>query len=480
MNAYFIQFFVPYAFFERWYEHLNNPTLSPTHVSREEITEMHRAIVEQIQKRGLMYHAVGHGWTCETLGISGDTWKPAHYDLPEKTTSLLAEVNGKRELWDGVAMNTNLCYGNPEARSRITDAIAEYCAAHPEIDYLHFWLADGVNNHCECPLCRDTLPSDFYVMMLNELDAKMTEKGIDTKIVFLIYVDLLWEPKVQKIDCPDRFVLMFAPITRTYTVSLLPDQPFEGELEPYHRNKNIMPMNVAENVARLRQWQKIYEGDSFDFDYHFMWDHLKDMGYYEMARVLMEDMKNLRKIGLNGMMSCQNQRVFFPTALGMHAMAEGLWNSRADFESFAACYFERAYGKMGNEAHQYLKSVSQKYDPPYLRQEKALVSAEQVKNYEELSALVDAFEPTIRDMLDAQTDPVSRREWQILACHAQLTRRMANVYKACAQGDAAAVQNAWADAREYACSIESDVHERLDVFEFIFTNQSVIERRKVL
>ena len=53
-------------------------------------------------------------------------------------------------------------------------------------------------------------------MLLNQLDKKLTENNIDVKIVFLIYVDLMWAPEHIKFENPDRFILMFAPITRTY------------------------------------------------------------------------------------------------------------------------------------------------------------------------------------------------------------------------------------------------------------------------
>ena len=49
----------------------------------------------------------------------------------------------------GVALNTNLCYSNPEARDLIVGDVVQYARAHPEVDVIHFWLDDGKNNHCE-------------------------------------------------------------------------------------------------------------------------------------------------------------------------------------------------------------------------------------------------------------------------------------------------------------------------------------------
>lgn len=468
MNAYFIQFFAPTTFFDRWYRHESNPLYTPHTPTREEVVGMRDNLVDEIKKRGLLYHEVGHGWTCEPFGVRGDGWSVME-EAPESMRPLLAEVGGKRALWGGVALNTNLCYGNPDVRNGMTDAIVDYCAAHPEVDYLHFWLADGSNNHCECPLCRDTLPSDFYVSMLNELDDKMTERGLSTRVVFLIYVDLLWAPKIERIRHPERFVLMFAPITRTYSSPFLPDKPFEGELAPYKRNQNVMPKSVAENVERLKQWQSVFPGDSFDFDYHFMWDHFNDMGYYQMAELLMQDMKNLSRIGLNGMISCQNQRVFFPTGLGMHAMAAGLWNKNAEFDALASWYFENAYGDDGLQVRDYLKRVSELIDPVYLRGEKEKVDPAQAERYQKLADWVDSFKPLIHDRLSGEENDAVRANWKSLLLHAGLIRRMARTLSLRAAGNQEAARAAWEETAQYAREIEKDSHELFDVFLFLQT-----------
>jgi hypothetical protein len=52
------------------------------------------------------------------------------------------------------------------------------------------------------------LPSDFYVMLLNELDEELTKRGIKTKIVFVAYLDLLWAP--QKVKLKNRTVFFFS------------------------------------------------------------------------------------------------------------------------------------------------------------------------------------------------------------------------------------------------------------------------------
>jgi len=467
MNAYFFQFFIPVTFFARWYEHMWNPLYTPRPVSRDEVAQMCDSLSLEMKKRGIMHHAVGHGWTCEPFGVPGDGWMPAeNIEIPDSLRPHLAEVNGKRELWGGTAINTNLCYGNPETRNRITSSITDYCEAHPEIDYLHFWLADGTNNHCECPLCRDTLPSDFYVMMLNELDEKLAARSLPTHVVFLAYVDLLWEPQVERIKNPDRFVLMFAPITRTYSTPFLPDTSFEGELPAYNRNKNVMPETVAENLERLKRWQAQFGGDSFDFDYYFMKEHFRDIGYYSLAELLMTDMKNLPYIGLNGMISCQNQRVYFPTSLGMQAMAAALWNNNADFTALADEYFSQAFGKDADLIQSYLKKVSILIDPVYIRGEKPAISEEQAKSYLSLTDFIKTARPLIDDCFSHASDPCIRKNLRMLQLHNTLVEKLSVMLMLRASGDNQGTAQAWEEVRAYAQAIEPEAHERFDVFKF--------------
>ena len=254
MNAYFIEHFEPVVFFRRWYNHKSNPYLQPTPISREDVVAMRKSLEKEIAKRGILYHKTGHGWTNEPFGMDGTSWSAVDPEtIPEETRKVLAQIDGERTLWKNIPMFTNLCYSQPEVRRRMIDAIVTHCKENPNIDMLHFWLADGTNNHCECGNCAQMLPADWYVLMLNELEEALTAQKIDTKIVFLIYVDLLWAPEKQKLNNPDRFVLMFAPITRNYGQNYRDHLHFDGELPAYRRNKLDFATSLALNLAQLRQ-----------------------------------------------------------------------------------------------------------------------------------------------------------------------------------------------------------------------------------
>ncbi|HHV97687.1 MAG TPA: DUF4838 domain-containing protein [Clostridiaceae bacterium] len=470
-NAYFFQFREAFTFFERWYSHKNNPLKKPEPFTVDMAREYVKRAVNEIKKRGLIYHAVGHGWTCEPLGIPGLSWEKDEYDVKPEVVKFFAEVNGKRELWGGIPLNTNLCYSNPEVREIITDAIVQYLKENPEVDILHFWLADGSNNQCECENCRKRIPSDFYVIMLNELDKKLSAENINTKIVFLIYVDLLWAPEYEKIENPDRFILMFAPITRTYSHAFETDEELP-EIPAYTRNKLKFPKSVKENLAFLKAWEKAFKGDSFDFDYHFMWDHYMDPGYYQIAEILSKDIKNLSKINLNGYVSCQTQRAFFPTGLGMYVMGATLWNSELDFEELADNYFKNAFGTDWMKCKEYLSKLSDLFDPPYMRGEKEIISEEAAKRFSSIVTYIDDF----RKVIDANTNSIEndchKASWNYLRYHADLSSLLALALEARAQGNNDKAAAIWKITEKYAQEHEDNLQTVLDVYLFIHTLKS--------
>ena len=443
MNAYFLQHFEPLIFFRRWYNHKSNPYLKAEPVSREEILDMCRALEQEMSRRGIFYHKTGHGWTNAPFGMDGTSWSAADPEaIPEETRSILAQIDGERTLWKRVPMFTNLCYSRPDVRKRMIDAIVAHCKENPGIDFLHFWLADGTNNHCECEACAQMLPSDWYLQMLNELDAAMCAQNLDTKIVFLIYVDLMWAPQKQKFNHPDRFVLMFAPITRNYGQNYGDHLQFSGELPVYRRNKLNFASSLSMNLAQLRQWQNCFDGDSFVYDYHLMYAHFNDPGYEACARNVFEDMKSLSDIGLGGMISCQLQRCFFPTALPMKMMAAALWDKDCDYEKTADAYYQAAFGQDGSLVRQYMLTLSRQFTiyegPSHGRGAK--IDGMLCRDYQRARRCVEEFQPVIAR--HCGDDGPQRWDWQILQIHARYVLRLLQALELTQMGDDTGAQSA--------------------------------------
>ena len=192
-NTYFTQFLTPYEFFKTWYAHDNNPLLAGTEPvpTVEEVDRFtYGPLQEELRKRDLIFQAAGHGWTTAAIGIDGLGWDEAE-EPGERYRGWLAQIDGRRALFNARPLNTNLCYSNPEVREALTEEVMAFLRRHPQVDTIHFWLADDSNNTCECEACQKAVPSAFYVDMLNLLDEKLSRAGLKTRVVFLAYLDLL-------------------------------------------------------------------------------------------------------------------------------------------------------------------------------------------------------------------------------------------------------------------------------------------------
>ena len=376
---------------------------------------------------------------------------------------------GRRDIWQGIPLNTQLCFSNAVGRDLVLGAIVDYARAHPEIDIVHFWLGDGWNNHCECAGCAGLRPADWYLRLLNELDARLTDAGLPTRIVFLLYFDLLWPPETERLRAPDRFILMFAPITRTYSAAYATDAAVVlPELPPFALNRITLPRGVEANVAFLRAWQDRFRGDSFDYDYHLMWDHYRDPGGMANAAVLHEDIRGLAALGLNGLISCQVQRAFFPHGLGMAVLGRTLWDRTLSFRALAEAHFLDTFGPDGRACLAYCEALSRAFNPPYLRLERPRHDPDTVAVCAEIPAIVAAFRPTIARNL-AATIGTQAQSWRYIEHHAAICLLLAEAIGRRAAGDDEAARAAWDATARYVQEHELAIHAALDGYEFQHT-----------
>ncbi len=443
MNTYFIQFFRPTNFFRNWRENPANPEHEKGPYKPEEIDEIHAHIVKEIQKRGLDHQAIGHGWTCEPYGVAGEGWRPIDAAaLPAEFLDAVAVLDGEKKLYAGSPLMTNLCYGRPDVRRRLVEAVADYCAGHPTVSAVHFWLSDGHANFCECERCRDLRPADQYVELLNEIDAELTARGIDTKIVFLAYFDLIFPPEHARLSNPDRFILMLAPNSRTYAESYadgieeaktLPSIPFDRNRWLWRSpdpTASRMPYRIAEVLSCLRDWRQVFTGEGFLFDYYLIWDHVKDGGYMDISSVIFRDMKALGDIGLNGTVNCQVSRCAFPVGLPMYGMARALWNRDADYDEVANEYFEAEFGEKGAAVRAYLEELSRRFRLSYLRNERRRPDAELAEVYDTIPTLVGEFR-SAHPELRADSELMA---WRALAVHADIVTMTSLLFARLARG----------------------------------------------
>ena len=361
MNIFMIEFDIPKAYYDRYYKHYRNEeNREEEPVSAETVLQWKRQCEAEISKRGLQFHDMGHGWTAESFGIdTTNGWTKAEPDtIPDESLEFVAMTDGERQLWRGVALNTNFCMSNPRARAKVVKKISDYAEASSNVDYLHVWLADGHNNHCECEECRKKIPSDWYVMTMNELDEELTRRGLATRIVFICYVDTTWAPKTVFIKNPDRFSLLIAAISRDYA-EVVPTELDTSKVETpeFELNNIILPRAVEEYLKHGKEWQDRCRVQSFVYEYHYWWPQYRDLGLFSATKNVHDDIVGYKANNCNGLVEDGSQRSFFPNGLSFNVYASTLYDISVDHDEIKEDYFKHAYGEDLQALRAYVRKV---------------------------------------------------------------------------------------------------------------------------
>jgi len=492
MNLFMIEQIVPYNYMNRWYKHTVNTRLDdrdepPYEVYCDYVLQWEKLI----KKLGLQFHAMGHGALNEPFGvrhmISGQ-----HYDVPEETKKVFAMVNGKRDLFHSSPFFTHVCMSQDWIRKHIVNWLADYLEQKPYIDFLHFWLADYVNNQCECEDCVKKTPSDWYVQMLNELDAELTARGNNAKIVFIMYVDTLWPPIVERLNNPRRFILTTAATARVAGDTYSGERSDEP-LPAWERNNYCSPKGgFAQVLSFTDAWKRAFDGPKFLFEYFLYTKHFEDPGYMEFSRDVARDMKNVHLTGFNGVMSDQTQRSYFPMGLPAAMVGEFEFDTSIETEDFIDAYFKAAFGADWRAAKEYLDGVTNLFSPRALAQNTDVTAqdtgAEDVGSKKagiigneaigariaQIPALVDAFAPTVEKNLNVE-DKCHRESWKILTYHGEYCKRLSEIYVALSRNDRDGAKKLLDEMIDYLSLVEPEIHPYFDLVLFVQRTRQIIE-----
>ncbi len=365
-NCFMIQFLIPSEYYNQYYGRFYNKRHAPAYLRTENVLQYRRACEAEIAKRGLQFHDAGHGFTLEPFGISSNEFNQRkEEDYPEESIKHLAFTKGKRGFFNGYPIYTNFCMSSPEARKKVVDYVISYARRGSNVDYLHLWLADGRNNHCECENCKKRTASDWYILWLNEVDAEMTRLGLKTHIVFIAYADLIHPAKTERLLNPDRFTFMLAPITRSYTKTL-PFPVEEAKTVEYERNKTAAPKSLSEFLAYGRTWRKSFAGDAFIFEYYFWMPQYHDPSSLSLAKRIFEDTPLYKAEGYAGVLEDGSQRSYFPTGFPFYLYSRILFDTSLTYEQIRDEYFSAAFGEDYKEFYGYLEGIRDVFDMRYL------------------------------------------------------------------------------------------------------------------
>ncbi len=373
MNVYMLEFFCPFDYYDYYYNHrFNQANREPERVTRETVTQWKRLCEVEMAKRGLQFHDIGHAWASLPFGLDPDkSYAEGETDEAlENALPYMALVNGKRELVSGTPMYTNFCMSNPEARAKVVDKVAEYCEMNGHVDYLHVWLGDSLNHSCECEDCAKKTHSDWYVTLLNEIDAELTKRQLSNRLVFGACYDSLFPPETETLNNPSRFSILLAPIYRSYTESVSPKTP-PLELKRFVRNKNVSPSNPAEPVAYAELWREKSGANVLLYEYHFWVNQVYEVTGIRFAEIIHNDIKGYRAHGFGGSIEDGSQRSFFPNGFPMYTYAQTLFDTSLDFGAIKEDYFSHAYGEDYGEVIAFFEKIAECVDHKFLAGERS-------------------------------------------------------------------------------------------------------------
>lgn len=366
MNIFMIEFEIPKYYYNEYYNHRGNEAREPEPVSEDTILQWTKQCEVEIAKRGLQYHSMGHGWTSDPFGMdSSSAWDAGNVEIPAEVKDYIAMVGGKRDIFAGSPLNTNFCMSNAKARKIVNDYIADYAEKNGHVDYVHVWLADASNNHCECEECQKMIPTDWYVMMMNELDEELQRRNLDTRIVFISYFDTMFPAEVERIKNPKRFSMLFAPITRNYVESPSAT-PVKYETKKYVRNQIHKPENADESLAYIKEWMETQNLHSLAYEYHFWINQCFALGLMNFAEMIHNDVKGYRANNVNGIIEDGSQRSFFPNGFNFYVYGETLFDNGVDYNFLKEDYFSHAYGEEWEKVEEFFRTLDRGFDNDYM------------------------------------------------------------------------------------------------------------------
>ena len=422
----------------RYYNHRNNEAnRAPEGLDFETADKQWRTRFEyEAKKRGMAVRCGGHSLLPKAIGI--DVSKRAEYksgarEIEDEFKPYLAKLKGERKLKNNDIFFTNLCMSNPVVRQKVIAQVLKNYEVSADKTRVGISLADTQHNHCECENCITKRPSDWLVVMLNELDAELTRRGLDdVKVKFSFYVDTMFAPSVERFNNPSRFSLTFCPISRTYNASI---DSFENLPEPipFEYNAWKAPKSMQEVYALLNEWRKVFPGEISVYEYHFWVHQYRDPGMMSMARRLYEDTRSYKPCGMNGCMQDGSNKSFFPNGFHSHIYNETLMNWDVAYEEELADYYSHLYGEDWKVVRNYLDKITEAFSHKYMCGELSadpekgpFFNPDRVKPLSEVKGITDEMRKIAEQHMLMPTRPQTIA-WRVILRHTEYCAGLAEV-----------------------------------------------------
>jgi len=425
-----------FSYHRRYYIHKHNRANRPEEPVSRELVEQWEAVCQaELLKRGMQIWGGGHGWVAKLVGIDLEDrylYKFEGKPVPEEVKPNLAMLGGERKLNRNDPVFTNFCMSRADLRTKYAKMMADHIEANPQYDQMTISLADTSRNHCECPECQKKRPSDWLVMLLNEVDEELTRRNVPTRLQVSAYVDCMFPPVEERIKNPGRVVLKATPIARKYDSSLSEDTVYPP-LQEYVRNQWADPKSTAEYFAYFRGWQQVFPGDTLMYEYHYWKAQYRDPGAMAMCRRLYEDVRSWKLLGLQGGIQDGSNKSFWPNGFIDYIYNATLLNSDLDYEAELEDYFSHVYGKDWQKVRSYLNKVTEIFDHSFLCGNKSAdLSKGEFYNPAQAPQLAEIKEyaAEMREIIATHMQMPTRPQtvsWKLLNRHTEYVEQLAEI-----------------------------------------------------
>jgi hypothetical protein len=186
---------------------------------------------------------------------------------------------------------------------------------------------------------------------------------------------------------------------------------------------------------------------------------------HRLAEVVNEDARQLRALGLNGLVACQAQRVFFPTGVAAWVLGRSLWDPRQDATELMDDYFGAACGADGTLAKEFIKVSSEQLDRAIQRKGTLVATPDAAAALTRVEALCSEFGKVVERNL-GEPDPCRSRSWQYLRWYLRLLERLVRLYRKVASLLPGDPRVEWASFKEWLAAHELEVGRAFDASAF--------------
>ncbi|MGD7705104.1 hypothetical protein [Microlunatus sp. Y2014] len=266
---------------------------------------------------------------------------------------------------------------------------------------------------------------------------------------------------------------MFAPIRRDPRVPMA--SAGDGRIASYEGNATTSPVANEEFVDLLQAWRQGFTGSAFDFDYHLMWQYAFDPGQLIIARTLYDDIRGFHGIGLDGLISCQTQRIFVPDGFVLTIMARTLWDPSISYEQAHAEHLAATFGPDGAAVGQHLQRLSDVvagWDLDHRGVCQPRIDPAEVSTVR--SMLTELMELCHRHLADDQ--PVWATSWQNLLWYSEVWTGLCGVWDALAANDRSVLWQRWDEVKASLWQGQDDHQPVLDASNLTLTIERFLDR----